>query len=198
MRVRGYMDDMLGSAAKIAVLRQLFRHPGMGLTGRELASMAGSKAYEPVRRAVKQLEGAGIVTLRAHGRAYVIGLNERCEAYGPLEELFRREGESWTHFLAEVGRLVPPEASCCLLFGSVARGEERAGSDIDLLLVMADAAAKRRLQEELPPFSDAFCLPLSWHLATEAELRRGGPLFCSIRQRYEVVKGKDPWHGQSS
>ena len=193
MRVRNYVDDILGSTARVKVLRTLSLYPWKDVTGRELASMTGSAAYEPIRRAVKQLETAGIVTVRAHGNAYVIRLNEKCEAYGPLMELFRGEGESWKHFLKGLRRLVPTEATRCLLFGSVARGDEKAGSDVDLLLVVSDVAAKRRLHDGLASFYDAYCLPLSWHLVTEAELRRDMPLLRNVRKRYELIKGRDPW-----
>ena len=195
MRVTEYQDDILGSRARLAVLRALLRYPWKELTGRELASVIGARAYEPVRRAVKQLEAAGILVLRAHGKAYAISLNRECAAYAPLKALFDEEGKSRQRFVAELKHLVPGEARCCLLFGSVARGEETAGSDVDLLLVVANAQAKRKAGERLPAYLGSYALPLSWHLFTQAEFRRerGSALFRDIGQRYEVIKGKDPW-----
>lgn len=195
MRTRRYLDDVLGSKAKVNVLRALFSHPQMPTTPLQIAASAKASSRTPVLRAVRQLEATGVLTLASHGHAYLVKLNPRNAAYPVLEALFREEGGSWDAFLAGLKALVPRRATSCALFGSVLEGKEGPGSDIDLLLIVPDLSAKDEAQAGLPTFMEAYGMPLSWYVLTEREFERqkGTPVLLSIRRRHALIKGEDSW-----
>src|SRR4030067_641045 len=63
----------------------------------------------------------------------------------PAQEDTGREEAPVGPVVEEIRRGLPPVLSC-VLFGSVARGEERPGSDVDLLVVLRDPrAAEQKL-----------------------------------------------------
>lgn len=59
-----------------------------------------------------------------------------------------------------------------LLFGSAARGDLRAGSDIDLLVVMPDGTHRRRTAQRLCRHIDGIGVPFDIVVATESDLDR--------------------------
>ncbi len=195
MKTRQYLDELLSSKAKVNVLRSLFLDPWKITTPLQIAKSAKGTSRTPVLLAVKQLEATGILTLESHGHAYLVRLNPKNAAYPILETLFQEEGKSWARFHEELKTLVPRQAASCVLFGSVLEGEERPGSDIDLLLLIPDHVPKEEVQSTLPTFMEAYGMPLSWYVLTEKEFRRqkDTPLLASIRRRHDLIKGVDPW-----
>lgn len=107
------------------------------LTGRELGKRTGG-SQEGVRRALERLVRLGVVTREKAGKAHMHSLNRRHLAAAPIETLatlrplfiqrLRESIAAWA---------IPPAAA--FLFGSVARGDARETSDIDLLVIRAGA-----------------------------------------------------------
>jgi predicted nucleotidyltransferase len=105
-------------------------------TGRQLARLAGS-SNEGARLALTRLVEQGIVDRQAAGSAQLFRLNRDHLAAGPIVALaslreqlvgrVREELAGWSR-----GPLY------AALFGSTARGEERADSDIDVFLLRPD------------------------------------------------------------
>lgn len=195
MRTRQYLDELLGSKARVHVLRSLFLYPWKHTTPLQIAKSTKGTSRTPVLLAVKQLEATGILTLESQGHAYLVKLNPKNAAYPVLERLFKEEGKSWETFRKELGALVPKQAVSCALFGSVLEGEEQPGSDIDLLLVVPGPIQKEEVLSALPTFMEAYGMPLSWYVLTEKEFERkkGTPLLASIKKRHDMIKGADPW-----
>jgi predicted nucleotidyltransferase len=103
-------------------------------TGRELARHVGHGSTEGIRRAADRLVAQGVVSRRAAGAAHLYRLNREHLAAPWIEGLaglrqqlidrLRALLASWD----ETPRVV-------LLFGSVARGQATADSDLDLLVI---------------------------------------------------------------
>ena len=195
MKTRHYLDELLGSRAKVNVLRSLFLYPWKLTTPLQIANSTNGASRTPVLLAVKQLETMGILTLESHGHAYLVKLNPKNAAYPVLETLFQEEGKSWATFHNELKSLVPHQAASCVLFGSVLEGEEKPGSDIDLLLIMPNHILKEEVQSTLPTFMEAYGMPLSWYVLTEKEFERqkGTPVLISIQKHHDLIKGVNPW-----
>ena len=119
--------------ARGAVLAVLLR-TGAGLTGRRIHALAGSHSLGAVQQALRDLERIGVITTETIGRAGVHRINETHEAIAPLRSL-----ASPIEMLTRVVRATAPDVEAVIVFGSVARGEPRADSDIDLLIVRPDA-----------------------------------------------------------
>lgn len=118
-----------------AVLSTLFAQPeGLHLRGLMSATGLGSASAQ---RELKKLLDAGILTRRESGKVLLYQPNTDSPVYAELRSIIGK-----THGVAQtIGNALRPFASGirqAFLYGSVARGEDHARSDIDLLIV-ADA-----------------------------------------------------------
>jgi predicted nucleotidyltransferase len=106
------------------------------LTMRTVARVAGVSANRATT-VLNQLIGLGIVERREAGTAALVRLvrdNEAARIVCELAELRARV----LGRLAETAAAINPRPASIVLFGSFARGEARAGSDIDVLVVRPD------------------------------------------------------------
>jgi predicted nucleotidyltransferase len=128
--------------ARGAVLGALLR-TGTPLTGRQTHTLVGDRhSLGSVQQALRDLEHLGLIRTETVGRAGLHRVNERHEAIGPLRSL-----TSPLDMLVEVVRDVATGAQAVIVFGSVARGEAHADSDVDLA-VIAPPRWSRRIELE--------------------------------------------------
>lgn len=125
--------DLLFAGTRKRVLAVLLLQPAEGFHLRELARLTGSNAGTLMRELDKLTE-AGLLLRSEHGNQVRYQANRDCPLFDELAAMFRK-----THGAAAVLReALAPLAShirIALVFGSVARGAQSAGSDIDLLVV---------------------------------------------------------------
>jgi predicted nucleotidyltransferase len=144
--------------ARQAVLRLLFSHPDESFYVREIvrASAAGQGA---VQRELDSLRRAGVVQRTVRGNQVFYQANPDSPIFRELKSLILK-----TTGGAEVlRRALSPLAGrirVAFMYGSMARGEQRRGSDVDLFvvgdvsfadLVEALAPAQRKLAREINP-----------------------------------------------
>jgi len=106
------------------------------LSGRELARQVGHGSPEGIRRAADRLVVQGVLSRRATGGAHLYRLNRQHLA-APYIEALAGLRELLIERLRELIAGWEPRPKVALLFGSVARGEASAVSDLDLLVVRA-------------------------------------------------------------
>ncbi len=109
------------------------------LTGARVAALAG-RGETQVRQVLRRLEQHGLVDVERHGQSYsyvvnrqhvlVPGMEALHQAMSTVERDVRALAEHWT---------VPPAS--LVMFGSAARRDGNADSDVDLLLVRSDDIA---------------------------------------------------------
>lgn len=104
------------------------------LSGRELARHVGHGSTEGIRRAADRLVGQGTVLRRAAGGAHLYRLNRDHLAAPYIERLANLRGELIDRLRSTLAAWSEPPR-LAMLFGSVARGEASATSDLDLLIV---------------------------------------------------------------
>lgn len=131
--------------ARGAALAVLLR-TGAPLTGRRVhALIAYRHSLGAVQQALRDLARLGLITTEAVGRAGVHRINEGHAAIAPLRTL-----ASPIEMLTRVVEGAVREVDAVIVFGSVARGDGQAGSDIDLV-VIAPAAwdGRAELQQQV-------------------------------------------------
>ncbi len=106
------------------------------LTGRELARHMGHGSPEGVRRAADRLVSQGTLLRRTAGAAHLYRLNRDHLAAPWIEGLAGLREQLIERLRSLLSGWEQP-AKVALLFGSVARGEASADSDLDLLIVRA-------------------------------------------------------------
>lgn len=115
------------------VLGLLLLWPGDALHGREIARRTGLPAGTVTRELVK-LADAGLLRREKRGNQQIYSANTDHPIFAELASILRK-----TSGLADVLRAaLAPEAErlkAAFVFGSLARGDETAGSDVDLMLI---------------------------------------------------------------
>ncbi len=207
MRARGYafrqpLDQVFVAASHIGVCRALL-DSAEGMSGRQVARLAGIN-HQTCAVALGRLEEVGVVGRQGSGRTQLFRLNrENLLVQDLLIPLLQKEREVFPRILRRVAALLVGRCRRALVFGSVARGEERPDSDLDLLLMAEgsrELAATRRGGDEVHA-----ALLKEWGLrvnpivltpqAVEARRGRKDPLVTTIlREGIEVdlarAKGK--------
>lgn len=117
--------------ARGAVLATLLR-TGAPLTGRQVHGLVRDQySLWSVQQALANLVELGVVESHTVGRAAVHTINEDHYAIGPLRVLL----DPFAALREAVRDVVGSRVEAVILFGSVARGEATAGSDVDLAVL---------------------------------------------------------------
>jgi predicted nucleotidyltransferase len=140
------------------VLALLLLHPEESTHVREIARATG-KAPGTLLRELNALAATGVLVRKPLGNQVHFQANPACPIYEDLRNILKK-----TVGVADVLReaLAPlaPKIRAAFVYGSVARGEERPGSDLDLMVVgearFADvvaalAPAQETLRREVNP-----------------------------------------------
>lgn len=125
--------------ARGAVLATLLR-TGAPLTGRQVHGLLSDDySLWTVQEALKMLTLLGIVETQTIGRAGIHTINEQHAAVAPLRALL----DPVAALRNAVSSVTGKDISAVILFGSIARGEARPGSDIDLAVIAPPGWDKR-------------------------------------------------------
>jgi predicted nucleotidyltransferase len=175
---------------------------GQPLTGRGVAGLLTSPASPSgVHKVLEDLVRNGVVTATPAGRARLYALNTEHVAYQAIEHLgrlrellierIRTEAESWE---------IPAEA--VWLFGSTARGQGDADSDLDLLVVRPDDVDESdarwldqldTLSEHASVWSGNACEVVEYSAAEIRDLvKHGERLVTELRQDAVSIAGSTP------
>jgi len=177
MRFRRPLTELLGSPIRVDLLRVLSRTRGEALSGRELARRVSASPSQ-VNQHLWSLESQGIVRSQTIGRVHAWSLSTEHALAESLRHLFELEPAIFDQLRARLEAVLRPlPIERAILFGSVARGDERPESDIDLFVVTRGKAEKEEVADALGRASQEFTLrfgnPLSNLILTHAEVERG-------------------------
>jgi predicted nucleotidyltransferase len=150
--------DVLFGSYRQRVLGLLLLQPGQRFHVRELARQTGTTAGT-LHRELAKLAEAGLLVRERQGNQVLYQANRACPVFDELAGLFRKTSGA-ASVLQEALQALAPQIRFALIFGSVARGEETPGSDVDVLVV-GDAGftevvralypAQVRVQREVNP-----------------------------------------------
>ena len=127
------LADLLFGAYRRDTLALLLLHPDAALHLREIARLT-NKAPGTLLRELDRLADAGVLLRKRVGNQVHFQANGRCPIYEDLRNILKK-----TAGLADVLRtaLEPMrgQIQAAFVYGSVARGDENAGSDVDVMIV---------------------------------------------------------------
>lgn len=189
------VDALFGGQARVAILRVLVGQT-VSLTGRQVAELAGV-SQPGAARALEHFAGLGVVSRRRVGRAILHELErENLIVQTVVIPVFEAERAVAKRLRANLAEAFGAQALSVVLFGSVARGEEGEGSDIDVLVIVADEDAAQSVlsaaDEVAPTFFRRYGMPLSVVVATQAELPAEPAAFLKEARDDGVVVAGEP------
>lgn len=138
------LSELFGGAQRFSLLQALYRDPSRSHTTVELARMAGADRGN-VSRWLRKWAEVGLAKRVTHGRHITYQAGNDPLLAG-LTDLARRSDE----ILNDIASALPEQAETAVIFGSVARGEESAQSDIDVL-VLGDHLSNLKVNARLKP-----------------------------------------------
>jgi len=156
------VDEGIASAlfgkTRRALLGILYANPGEAYYLRRLAREAGT-GVGAVQRELKRLSEAGIIRREVRDRQVYFRANPDCPVYADLRSFIVKTAGVGDILRAALAPLAP-RLRAAFVYGSVATGREKRGSDVDLMLVgditFAEAVralrpAQARLGREINP-----------------------------------------------
>lgn len=148
-------DSLLASTGRVRILRTL-HGAGRSLSGREAGRLA-RMSLPVAQRALARLTAAGVVLREKAPAQHLYRLNRAhllvAEGLLPLfaaeERRVRATFGAVVLALRHESDVLDISVRSVYLFGSAARGDDRAESDFDVLVVAADAASAERAHDRL-------------------------------------------------
>jgi len=118
----------------------------IGRTGNEIARLSGMQPRSALK-ALSTLEELGIVRRQRGGRDHIFTLNrEHFLVQSSIVPLYKAETEFEKEAFGFLTSLLKNNVVSAVVFGSVARGEETATSDLDICCVVGDVKSKQHVQ----------------------------------------------------
>jgi predicted nucleotidyltransferase len=142
------LDLVFAAGSHVAMLRYLWRTGGAD-TGRAIGRAVGL-SHHIVHRALQPLGSQGILDVERQGRAILYRLNkEHWLVRKGLHPLFAAEADVHAAIGKAVRRAARVPVRAVILFGSEARGDARADSDVDLVCLTASEATRTAAESNL-------------------------------------------------
>ncbi len=160
------LADALFTTTQQRLLALLFGQPGRSFFASELIQLTGSGSGA-VQRELKRFASCGLVSVTSIGRQKHYQANPGCPVFEEVSGIVRK-----TLALVEpIRRALEPLAArieLALVYGSVVKGTDTAGSDVDLLLV-ADGVMLEEVYDALSPVEAGLARRISPTLYTSTE-----------------------------
>jgi len=161
-------ESLITSRARLAVLKLLLLNAGQRFYLREIAERT-SLPVRAVQLEVARLEASGLLESEAEGRRKYYRANRQAPIFPDLRA-FLVKTIGLGDLLKEHVQQVSGEITVAFLYGSFARGEDKANSDIDLMVV--GSISGRALSKALAPARESLAREINPMLITEAEFRQ--------------------------
>lgn len=132
--------ELLFGTYRQRVLSLLLLHPDSSYYVRELARLTGTNAGT-LHKELTRLAQAGLLLRQEQGNQVRYQANRACPVFPELAGLFRKTC-GLVDVLADALRHLADEILLAFVFGSMARGDEQAGSDVDIMVIGTPAFAE--------------------------------------------------------
>ncbi len=127
------LSDVLFGEYRKRILGLLLLHPEQGYHVRELARLTNTSAGT-LHKELSKLSDAGILQSKKVGNQQHYSANLQCPIFEELASIFRKTS-GLADVIGDALSSVKSQIQIAIVFGSVARGEEQANSDIDVMII---------------------------------------------------------------
>ncbi len=198
MKLNYPLLQAINSNIKVRMIKFLLTHKA-SMSEREIASVL-KMSHMSVNRTLRELADLNFVNYIVVGKAHLWKVNRKSYAFKALSRLIEGVStisgpiEDFRRFL--LGNMPKNLAKKAVLFGSVAKGTERADSDIDIFILAKDPRAKSVFESKMEDLSglcfELYGNRLSAYILTEREMKRkkNMRLISEINKGIEIFPGK--------
>jgi predicted nucleotidyltransferase len=189
------LDKIVGSKAKIKILKYLFGHPA-SMSENELAKLI-KVSVMTINRLMKELRELNLVTMERVGNANVWSVNKESYAYAALSKIMGEISVAPTpleHLKQTISGNIPKElVKKVILYGSLAQGKSKVNSDIDLFILVKSQKETEELSVHIDKLS-ILCFSLygnrlAPYILTESQLqeKKKLPLLKDIEKGIQII-----------
>ncbi|MBI2316859.1 MAG: nucleotidyltransferase domain-containing protein [Betaproteobacteria bacterium] len=156
--MNGNLASLLFGTHRRDALALLLLHPEDSLHVRKIGRITG-KAPGTILRELNRLADAGVIIRRPVGNQVQFQANVACPIYEDLRNILKKTA-AIADVLREAMEPLAGRIQAAFVYGSVARGDERSGSDLDVMIlgeakfeevVHVLAGARETLRREINP-----------------------------------------------
>lgn len=142
------LTRVLGDSGHVRLLRVLLLHGG-ALSSTQLAAQAGLTP-QGVRNVLEDLELQGAVQVLGSGRTRLFRARPEHPMTAAVASLFTAERAQWESFLTSLREALAkqPDVVGGWLYGSVARGEDKPESDVDIAVLLESGQQPEHVRDE--------------------------------------------------
>lgn len=164
--VKNPLSELFGSRARAEVLRVLFGISHNEVYLNEIVRRTGL-AQQGIDEQLRLFGALGLVKSRVDGNRRYYQANHEHPLFPSLRDIVLK-----TSGLCDVlaAALTSPKIEVAFVFGSIARREERADSDIDIMVV--GEVGRREMAPQMSPLSGMLCREVNSHFYTRGEIAR--------------------------
>ena len=126
------IEKIFGSRVRAKILGWLFTHPDQSFFVRQMATILREDPTN-VSREMAKLEHLGILRSKRNGNLKHFQANQECPFFEELKGLVLKTSGVAGRIRSSLERLAGIEFA--FIYGSYAKGEEKADSDVDLLII---------------------------------------------------------------
>ena len=194
------LSTVFGTESNVRILRELSRHGGL-LTPSNLAART-RQALNTVIVALSALKDINAIDEIGTGRARLYSLNLASPFAAPIQALFEAEEARFASIINAVRDCAESFGDAMIaawIFGSVARGEDRADSDIDIAFIANEddvASIQDKSIDFLSASAEKLMFSPSISTLSMNDLRRlrgsGDPLWQAFLNEALVITGPRP------
>src|SRR5690606_23985277 len=134
----GHPEYSILGTNRARVLHRLFVL-GEAASGRYIHELSGNTALQTTQRILDELVSIGMVRVRRVGAANAYRANRDHILWKPVEAILATRARLESSITEVLESVFGPRLLGAMLYGSVARGDATAESDIDILAVWGDA-----------------------------------------------------------
>jgi predicted nucleotidyltransferase len=195
MIMQKVLEAIFGSPAKIRILRILSASP-QPLSGRQVGELSGL-SHRGAIQALESLVQIGAVRQRKAGNAYQYSLSPKSVAVEMIiAPCMKAEASLPDDLKKKIAAQFGRKSVSLTLYGSMVKGTDKRGSDIDVMAIASDERMKADLEEKAasltPFFRERYNALLSLQVFTLDELRskKTLPLLKAVIQEGVTLSGK--------
>lgn len=195
MKIYNVLNSIFSAPSAVSILRELSVR-ATGLTGRELARIT-NLTPQTAHNTLANLEALKIVDRVTAGRSYYFTLNRKHYLNQRIvAKLFEDEREYISSIFDSIKKNLGKSSISLIVFGSVARREETAKSDLDLCIVYKGkkALVEVKVSSLRDKLYGEFGVTLAPFYITEREFKSGAknnkPPINNIIKEGNVISGK--------
>lgn len=198
MRFNTSVIDLLNSKTRIKIIKFLLMHEA-SMSEREIAAIL-KVSHMTINRTMADLSKMNLVNYTSVGKVHLWKVNRKSYAYKILYDLIKDVSclkSPLDDLKNTILQNIPQELIMrAVIFGSVARGEEKSGSDIDIFFMVKDKKDKEKLNLRIGKLF-SICLEkygnrFSPYILTEQEAnsKRRARLLLEINNGIEIFPRK--------